>query len=126
MIRLTREACALALALAASLTPSTRALADPVREVFTPQDAVQIQQTRVSVTAADLADDASRQALVGRLDGAAAAVCQARPPVGPDPALTYEQIVCRRRALAESAYRLHDARLWSMAVERVRAIGPGW
>ena len=83
MIRVIPAAWVLAGVFMAAPTPSARALAAPVREVFTPETGIVIQQASVGVSGFDLTSEASRVALLGRIEDVAEAVCQARPPGGP-------------------------------------------
>jgi UrcA family protein len=124
MYRIATAALALAAAFALAPTPAARALADPVREVFTPKTAIQIQQTSLQVSRADFASQETRIALLGRIEDAAAAVCQAKPPSGPEPTVSWEQAVCRRAVIARTAWRLHDPELWSLTDARVRTLWP--
>ena len=126
MIRVIPAACALAGLFVAAPTPSAHAVAAPVREVFTPRGDVVIQQTSLDVSGLDSLSGADRTAVLGRIEDAAEAVCQARPPGGPERRPMAEQVECRRQAMARAAFQLHDPQLWAMAVTRVRALGPGW
>ncbi len=126
MIRIIPAACALAGLFVAAPAPSAQALAEPVREVFTPRDGVVIQQTSLEVSGPDLSEAASRTAVLGRIEAAAEAVCQARPPGGPEPRASAEQVECRRQAMARAVFQLHDPQLWAMAVMRSRQVEPRW
>ena len=116
MIRVIPAACALASLFAAAPMPSAYALAEPVREVFTPKTGIVIQQTSIDVSGFDLSSEANRVALLGRIEDAAEAVCQAKPPSGPEPTLTAEQAECRghglgRRHRADHQFRVLHRRL---------------
>ncbi len=124
MYRIAPAALALAAAFALAPTPAARALAAPVREVFTPETGITIQRTNIEVTMADLVSQDARLALLARIEHAAAAVCQAKPPGGPEPVISSDQARCERWAIGRTAYQVHDPELWAMAVARVRAMAP--
>ena len=124
MHRIVPAALALAAAFVLAPTPSARALAGSVRDVFTPKTAIQIQQTGLDVSGLDRSTREGRIALLDRIEDAAKAVCQARPPSGPEPRLSFEAAQCQREAIARTAWRLHDPELSALAATRVRALGP--
>jgi UrcA family protein len=126
MIRAFPLGLALTALFAAAPAPPAHAQAPPVRELFSKDSGKVVQQTRLDASGLDLSRDQDIQTLMERIEDAARAVCEARPPGGPEPWVTPEQIQCRRQVMGETAYKFHNPQLWALAVEQVRALGPSF
>jgi UrcA family protein len=124
MIRIAPIALALAVLPYAAFAGSGDDQAPAVRQAFTPRDDVVIQQTQVRYADLDLSSEAGVQALIGRIEAAAEAVCRARPPGGPEPLASDAQVECRREVIGKTACGFHNRRLWTLAVERARELTP--